>query len=72
MKGIKLLNKIRGDGNMSNEEKILYYRQKTVEELEEIIRDESLDESDIVIASVELGNKNFELGNVHTFEEVFG
>jgi len=40
--------------------------------LEEIIKDESLDESDIVIASVELGNKNFELGNVYTFEEVFG
>jgi len=57
---------------MSNEEKILYYRNKTVEELEEIIKDESLDESDIVIASVELGNKNFELGNVYTFEEVFG
>ena len=57
---------------MSNEEKILYYRQKTVEELRKIIRDETLDESDIVIASIELGNKNFELGNVRTFEEVFG
>lgn len=57
---------------MNNEEKILYYRQKTVEELRKIIRDETLDESDIVIASVELANKDYELGNIHTFEEVFG
>lgn len=57
---------------MSNEEKIQYYRQKTVEELRKIIRDETMDESDIIIASIELGNKNYELGNVHTFEEVFG
>lgn len=57
---------------MSNEEKIKYYRQKTVEELRKIIRDETTDESDIIIASIELGNKNYELGNVHTFEEVFG
>lgn len=57
---------------MSNEEKIQYYRQKTVEELRKIIRDETMDESDIIIASIELGNKNYELGNVYTFEEVFG
>lgn len=57
---------------MSNAEKIKYYRQKTVEELRKIIRDETIDESDIIIASIELGNKNYELGNVHTFEEVFG
>lgn len=57
---------------MSNQEKIQYYRQKTVEELRKIIRDETMDESDIIIASIELGNKNYELGNVHTFEEVFG
>lgn len=57
---------------MSNEEKILYYRSKTIKELRKIIRDETIDESDIIIASIELGNKNYELGNVHTFEEVFG
>ena len=57
---------------MSNEEKIKYYRGKSIEELENIIRDENTTESDIVIASVELGNKNYDLGNVYTFEEVFG
>ncbi len=57
---------------MSNEEKIKYYREKSIEELENIIRDENTTESDIVIASVELGNKNYDLGNVYTFEEVFG
>ena len=57
---------------MSNEEKILYYREKTIEELKKIARDETMDESDIIIASIELGNKNYELGNVRTFEEVFG
>ena len=43
-----------------------------MEELRQIIRDETMEESDIVIASIELGNKNYELGNVYTFEEVFG
>ena len=57
---------------MSNEEKILYYRSKTIKELQKIINNPNLAESDIIIASIELGNKNYELGNVHTFEEVFG
>lgn len=57
---------------MSNEEKIKYYREKTMEELKEILYNPNSTESDIVIASVELGNKNYEIGNVYTFEEVFG
>ena len=64
--------KNKGVVGLTNEEKIQYYRQKSIAELKEIIRNEKVDESDIVIASVELTNKEYELGNVYTFEEVFG
>ncbi len=55
---------------MSNEEKIQYYRNKTIEELEELANDINLIESDIVIASVELGRKQYNLGMYYTTEEV--
>ena len=55
---------------MSNEEKILCFRKKTMEELEEILSNPNSSESDIVIASVELGTKQYELGMYYTTEEV--
>lgn len=55
---------------MNNKEKIKCYRQKTIEELEQIIKDQNSTESDIVIASVELGNKQYELGMYYTTEEL--
>lgn len=55
---------------MTNEEKIQCYRQKTIEELEKILNDPSSTESDIIIASVELGTKQYELGMYYTTEEV--
>ena len=57
---------------MSNEEKILYYRNKTVKELRKIIRDETIDESDIIIASIELQHKEEEndIAEYYTTEEV--
>ena len=57
---------------MSNAEKIQFYRKKSIEELKSIVRNNTIDESDVIIASVELANKEYELGNVYTFEEVFG
>lgn len=57
---------------MTNEEKIQYYRQKTIEELEEILSNPNLPESDIIIATFEMQDKEEELGiAVHyTTEEV--
>ena len=57
---------------MTNEEKIQCYRQKTIEELKEILNDPNSTESDIVIASMELADKEDELGIAvyYTTEEV--
>lgn len=57
---------------MTNEEKIQCYRKKTIEELEEILKNPNSTESDIVIASFEKADKEEELGiAVHyTTEEV--
>lgn len=57
---------------MSNEEKIKLYRQKSIEELEEILNDPNSTESDIVIASIEQQHKEEELGIAvyYTTEEV--
>lgn len=57
---------------MSNEEKIQYYRQKTIEELDEILDNPNLPESDVIIATFEKQDKEEELGiAVHyTTEEV--
>ena len=57
---------------MTNEEKIQYYRSKTIEELDEILDNPNLPESDVIIATFEKQDKEEELGiAVHyTTEEV--
>lgn len=57
---------------MHNEEKIQCYRQKTIEELKEILNDPNSTEEDIVIATFEMQDKEEKLGiAVHyTTEEV--
>ena len=57
---------------MRNEEKIQYYRSKTIEELQEILRDPYLPESDSIIATIEKQHKEEALGIAvyYTTEEV--
>ena len=57
---------------MTNEEKIQYYRSKTIEELEKIVYDPNLPESDAIISAIELQHKEEELGiaEYYTTEEV--
>ena len=57
---------------MTNEEKIQYYRSKTVEELRKILENSNLPESDVVIATFEKHDKEDELGiaKYYTTEEV--
>ena len=57
---------------MSNEEKIRLYREKSIEELQEIMDDPNSTESDVVIASFEKHNKEETLGIAvyYTTEEV--
>ena len=57
---------------MTNEEKVKLFKQKTIEELDEILNDPNSTESDIIIASFEKADKEEELGiAVHyTTEEV--
>lgn len=57
---------------MRDEQKIQYYRSKTVEELRELAHDYNLPESDAVIVAVELNHKEEELGiaEYYTTEEV--
>ena len=57
---------------MTNQEKIQYYRSKTIEELEEIQKNPNLPESDSIIASIEQQHKEEELGIAvyYTTEEV--
>ena len=63
---------------MSNEEKVLYYRSKTIKELQKIINNPNLTESDIIIASIELQHKEEESGIAEYYtteevlEEIFG
>lgn len=59
---------------MTNEEKIQYYRQKTIEELEKIANDPNSPESDAIIATIEKHHKEEELGIAvyYTTEEVLG
>ena len=47
---------------MTNEEKIQYYRSKSLEELREILKNPDLPESDAIIASIEHNHKEDELG----------
>ena len=57
---------------MTNEEKIQYYRSKSIEELEEILDDPNLAESDVIVATIEKQDKEEELGIavLYTTEEV--
>ena len=57
---------------MANEQKILDFRSKSIEELEEILNDPNSTEEDIIIATIEMQDKEEELGiAVHyTTEEV--
>lgn len=57
---------------MTNEEKIQYYRNKTIEELRDLAYDYNLPESDAIIAAVELNHKEEELGiaEYYTTEEI--
>jgi len=75
LKGIKLLissKDNKGDDIMRNEEKIQYYRNKTIEELRELAYDYTLPESDAIISAIELQHKEEELGiaEYYTTEEV--
>ncbi len=57
---------------MTNEEKIKFYRSKTIEELESILDNPNLEESDVIIASIEKQHKEDELGIsvYYTMDEV--
>ena len=57
---------------MTNEEKIKYYRSKSLEELRKLAYDYNLPESDAIIVAVELNHKEEELGitEYYTTEEV--
>ena len=55
---------------MTNEEKIKSYREKSMEELEKIAYDSNSSLSDMRIASIELGRKQYEQGMYYSTEEV--
>jgi len=55
---------------MTNEEKIEKFKKMTKEELRKIARDPYANESDMIIASIELGHRDIAEGNVYTTEEV--
>lgn len=68
----------KGGRAMSNEEKIQYYRSKTIEELDHILKDPELEESDVIIATIESNNKKLAAGTAITYtteevlENIFG
>jgi len=55
---------------MTSEKKIQEYRKLSKEELRKIARDNTRSEEDIIIASIELGEKEIADGNYFTTEEV--
>ena len=57
---------------MANEEKILSFRKKSIQELEEILNNPNSTEEDIIIATIEKQDKEEELGIAehYTTEEV--
>ena len=59
---------------MTNAEKIQSYRKKTIKELEDILSNPNSAVSDIMIATIELQEKEEQLGIVvhYTTEEVLG
>ena len=52
------------------EEKINEFKNQSREELEAILNDPNASESDIIIASVEIGHRDIKEGKVYTIEEV--
>ena len=55
---------------MTSEEKILMYKNMNKDNLRKIVRENTMSEEDIIIASIELGEKDIEDGNYYTTEEV--
>lgn len=55
---------------MSNEEKMEYYKTLSLEELEDILKDDKIEESDMLLASIVLTDKQYEQGMYYTTEEV--
>ena len=52
------------------EDKINEFKNKSREELEKILKDPNASESDIIIASVEIGHRDIKEGKTYTMEEV--
>ena len=63
---------------MNNKEKIQYYRNKSIDELERILQNPELEESDVIIATIEYNNKKLAAGTAITYtteevlEHIFG
>ena len=55
---------------MTSAEKIQKFRKMSKEELRKIARDNTKNEEDIIIASIELGRKEKKDGNYFTTEQV--
>ena len=55
---------------MTNQEKIAYYKTLSMEELEKTVDDPNISISDMRIASVILGEKQFELGMYYSTDEL--
>lgn len=55
---------------MTSAEKIQKFRKMSKEELRKIARDNTRNEEDIIIASIELGRKEKKDGNYFTTEQV--
>ena len=55
---------------MTSEEKILMYKNMNKDNLRKIVRENTMSEEDIIIASIELGEKVIADGNYYTTEEV--
>lgn len=55
---------------MTSEEKVQKFRKMSKEELRKIARDNTKNEEDIIIASIELGRKEKKDGNYFTTEQV--
>ena len=57
---------------MRNEKKIEFYRNKTTQELDNILKNPNLPESDVIIATIENNHKKLEEGTavLYSTEEV--
>lgn len=55
---------------MTSEEKILMYKNMNKDNLRKIVRENTMSEEDIIIASIELGEKDIADGKYYTTEEV--